>query len=87
MKECRFSDKQREIMRHLLSAAAVAGELSFEDLRGKLSWSAKPVSIGSSLRYLEQHGFLVRETRAVPGRQGRLTFLKPTAAAYVAFRS
>ncbi|AMB48276.1 hypothetical protein [Methylobacterium sp. AMS5] len=73
--------KQREIMDLVLGSADAGRDLSFVDLHADLSYEATPQALQYSIRYLEQHGLLVRKYGA-----GRRLSLAPTLLAYQLIR-
>jgi hypothetical protein len=80
--EFAHTEKQSEIMRHILCAADEGAYITLKQLREKLSYKSSKQSVLCSLMVLENRGFLTK------AYHGHLSMeLKPTAFAYATFRS
>lgn len=79
----RATQKQSEIMQHILEAADAGTPLHFAELRAKLSYKASQQSIQQSIRILVDHGLIDKKT----DRDGRKMMLYPTLLAYHYHRS
>ncbi len=68
------TEKQREIMRHIIDAARAGAFINTKELMGLLSYPVSYSAIRVSIQFLEKGGMLKRE---VVGPHGR-TVLVPT---------
>lgn len=83
MKRFAGTAKQQEIVNQVLDAMDAGVEIEFHALRGKLSYgmSVTKQALQSSIRYLEEHGFISRKYG-----HARKLYLLPTMLAYQVFR-
>lgn len=79
------TEKQVEIMRHILKAADAGGYLCANELYELLSYrdSCSVNAVLGSLKFLERYGFIQRRKR---GDGTRRSDLIPTKFAYIYFR-
>ncbi|CAO3459737.1 hypothetical protein [Azospirillum argentinense] len=83
------TDKQAEILRHVLAAADAGAFLDIHALKKRLSYGAAVTvqAVDCSLRFLERHGMLERFHAPVAGRGAyKRVHVKPTPRAYTVFR-
>jgi hypothetical protein len=80
--EFAHTDKQAEIMRHILTAADTGVPITLEKLREDLSYRASKQAVLCSLRFLEGHGFVEKRYHG-----NRTMDILPTKLAYSTFRT
>ncbi|KAA5604421.1 hypothetical protein F1188_16310 [Roseospira marina] len=86
MSRLALTPKQREIMKCVLEATDAGEVLTIRGLKEKMSYGPDVTlqAIQSSIRYLEQHGVLVRSYEKIFSR--RQVIVKPTLSGYRIFR-
>ena len=87
MTEMTQTEKQHEIMTLVLKSTDAGSFLDIGELQAALSYGSEVTkqALQCSIRFLEGHRMLVRGYEVRRGR--RRMILKPTPAAYVAFRN
>lgn len=78
------SEKQQEIMKHIVEAASRGEVMTVDDLRAKLSYAGTCTrqAVLCSLKFLEKHGYILKQRTG----SNKPMLIKPTTLGFATFK-